>query len=104
MKYSVFDITSILSAVGVSAVITQPGSAGPPIVPDVLTPIKVKFKSNGIDHMGMLTDKPQAICKESDFTGVDHKTCQLEISGVAYRITKPKSTDDGFVTIDLSRA
>jgi hypothetical protein len=82
--------------VGVAAILT----------PSLETPrtIKVKFKSNGIDHMGMLTDKPQAICKESDFTGVDHKTCLLEVAAVSYRITKPRSTDDGLVVIDLTRA
>ncbi|MDD2365167.1 MAG: hypothetical protein PHN84_03290 [Desulfuromonadaceae bacterium] len=95
MKFSAADIDAMLAVTGISAMLSPALE-----LPKAIT---VKFRRNGIDAMGMLTDKPQAVCKESDFDGIDYRNCQIEINSTTYRISRPRPDDAGFVFIDLTR-
>lgn len=95
MKFTTFDIYSILSATGEDAVLT--GQTGVPAT------IKVKYRRNGIDMMGQLTDKPQIICAASALDGLDTKNAILTYGGTDYRLLKPLLDDAGFATVTLNK-
>lgn len=103
MKFSPADIAAMLLAVGQTATLTEPGTAGPPIVADKTTALLVKFSNKSLNELGMLTDKPQVMLDATSMTGVNLKTATLTVSGTTYRMMNPMLDDGGFITLLLQR-
>jgi hypothetical protein len=95
VQFTTADINGILSATGEDALLT--GQTG------VAVTIKIKFRKTGIDMMGQLTDKPQALCSATVLDGLDTKNAVLTHGGTDYRMLKPLLDDAGFATVTLNR-
>ena len=80
---------------GTSAIIAEPAKA------DKTT--SVLFEAVTISDMGVITDKPQIIIKESDLAGSDLKAATITISGTEYRMMKPFPDGQGLATTTLIR-
>lgn len=103
MKFDADDIAAFLDAVGEAATITEPGTAGPPVVADVVTELTVDYSSTSLNEMGMLTDRPQATMPGSVLVGKNLKTAMITVSGSNWRMTNPLYDESGFVSVYLSR-
>jgi hypothetical protein len=90
MQFSVEDMDTILDAVGSDALLNS-------------TSVKVKYRPNSLNEMGVLTDRPQATMKASLLASVNLKTATLTVAGETFRMVKPLPDGTGFVIVGLTR-
>lgn len=103
MVFSSADIAAMLDVIGQAATLTEPGTAGPPVVADKTTALMVKFSNKSFNEMGVLTDRPGALMNAASLTGINLKTATLTVSGTVYRMMNPMLDDAGFVSVYLQR-
>lgn len=95
MKFDDDDLNSMLDAVGEPAEIQLGGVT--------TKTVQVKYSAQSLGEMGVMTDRPRIIMKESDLEGINTKTETVLVAGENFNMMKPSLTGDGFATVWLKR-
>jgi len=95
MQFDEADMDSMLDAVGQPAEIQLGGVT--------TKTIQVKYSTQSLGEMGVMTDRPRIIMKASDLEGVNTRTETMLVAGESFSMMKPSLTGDGFATVWLKR-